>query len=166
MTLVEDVEAAKSPRRIATPPSRLYEIVTDVTRVGSWAVECEACRWLDGVNAPAVGARFEGVNRYRERVWSTISVVDEVVQDRRFAYHIEADGEPITRWHITLRPDGDGDRHRRLRAARSPGPRRAQLRDRPVRRSCATKPRQYRGESGTPRRLGRDLDSRSGHGRA
>lgn len=76
--------------------------------MGTWTVECEGCSWLDGETGPALGARFEGHNRYGERTWTTICVIDELVPDRRFSYHVEADGEPITRWHITLRSDGDG----------------------------------------------------------
>lgn len=101
------LRSGEESRRIGAPASALYDLVSDVTRTGLWAVECEACRWLDGVSAAAVGARFEGDNRFEEHTWSTVSVVDEVVYDRRFAYHTEADGQPITRWHVTFRPDGD-----------------------------------------------------------
>jgi len=38
-----------------------------------------------------------------------MSVVDEVVQNRAFAFHpIDANGAPLTRWRFTFVPDGDG----------------------------------------------------------
>lgn len=105
---MSDVRDGEVSRRIAATPAALYALVSDVTRTGLWAVECEQCRWLDGATAAAPGARFEGHNRYGQRTWTTVSVVDEAVPGQLFAFHTEGPAGPITRWWIALRPDGDG----------------------------------------------------------
>jgi hypothetical protein len=48
---------------IDAKPAELYDLVTDVTRMGEWSPECVRCVWLDGATGPAVGARFRGSNR-------------------------------------------------------------------------------------------------------
>ncbi len=48
---------------IAAPPERLYALVTDVTRTPEFSPDIVRCSWLDGARGPAVGARFEAVNR-------------------------------------------------------------------------------------------------------
>lgn len=102
-------QSGEDSRRIAAPPSVVFALVSDVTQIGRWAEECEACQWLDGATAATVGARFEGRNRFREHRWTTVSVVDEVVQERDFAFHtVDQTGAPLTRWRFTFQPDGDG----------------------------------------------------------
>lgn len=41
----------------------VWQVVSDVTRVGEWSHECHTARWLDGADAPAPGVRFRGRNR-------------------------------------------------------------------------------------------------------
>ena len=45
-----DVEVSET---IAAPPRAVYNLVTDVPRMGEWSPETASCRWLDG----ATGAR-------------------------------------------------------------------------------------------------------------
>jgi len=106
--LVNDYESGEVSRRIAAAPSTVYELVTDITHTGRWAQECEACHWLDGATVAAVGTRFEGRNRFGEHTWTTVSVVDEVVPQRRFSFHtVDDSGEPITRWRFTFGAEED-----------------------------------------------------------
>lgn len=48
---------------IEAPPDKVFQLVSDVTRMGEWSPECRRCRWLDGVSSPVVGTRFRGQNR-------------------------------------------------------------------------------------------------------
>jgi len=105
---MDDAQAGEVSRRIEASSVVLYGLVSDVTAMGTWTAECQACRWLDGATAAVPGARFEGDNRFEEFTWSTVSVVDEAIADRRFAFHVvDGDGRPLTRWCFTFRPDGD-----------------------------------------------------------
>src|SRR5436309_1712135 len=40
---------------IAAPPERVYDVVTDVTRMGERSPECYRCEWLDGATQAVVG---------------------------------------------------------------------------------------------------------------
>jgi hypothetical protein len=74
-------------------PEELYDMVADVTQMGSWSPVCKACWWDEG-HGPRVGAKFTGRNERPERTWETRSEV--VVADRghEFAWVV---AEPPTR---------------------------------------------------------------------
>ena len=46
---------------VACPPETLYELVSDVTRMGEWSLICKA-RWWDRGEGPRAGAWFTGRN--------------------------------------------------------------------------------------------------------
>lgn len=52
---------------IDASPQRVYELVSDITRMGEWSPECYRCEWLDGATTATVGARFRGHNRLGPR---------------------------------------------------------------------------------------------------
>ena len=93
---------------VAAPPDRVYQLVSDVTRIGKWSPECYCCRWLDGVTAPALGARFKGYNRRGRRRWSVPCRVTAVETDRVFAFETLPGGRVQTRWRYELEPAGVG----------------------------------------------------------
>ena len=46
---------------VARSPEVLYDMVSDVTRMGEWSPVCTACWWDDG-DGPRIGAWFTGHN--------------------------------------------------------------------------------------------------------
>ena len=64
---------------IARSPEELYDLVSDVTRMGAWSPVCKECWWDEGAG-PEVGSWFTGRNVLPERTWETRSEV--VVADR------------------------------------------------------------------------------------
>ena len=38
---------------VAAPPELVYDLISDVTRMGEWSPECYRCEWLDGATAAA-----------------------------------------------------------------------------------------------------------------
>jgi uncharacterized protein YndB with AHSA1/START domain len=108
-------------RDIAASPEAVYDAISDVTRMGEWSEECLACRWHDGFDGPAVGATFDGDNRYGDHEWTTQGKVIEAEPGRAFAfecsmydfhystwgYRIEptASGCRVTEWSEDLRPE-------------------------------------------------------------
>ncbi len=71
---------------IVAPPQRVYEMVSDVTRMGEWSPECYRCEWIDRAARPAVGARFMGHNRCGWLRWSRTVVVTAAEPGREFAF--------------------------------------------------------------------------------
>jgi uncharacterized protein YndB with AHSA1/START domain len=97
-------------RRIAASPDTVYDLVSDVTRMGRWSPETASCRWVDGATGPAVGARFVGSNRRGPLLWSTACRVTAADRGREFAFTVTFAGLPIADWRYTFTADGDGCR--------------------------------------------------------
>jgi ribosome-associated toxin RatA of RatAB toxin-antitoxin module len=57
----------------------LYDMVSDITRMGEWSRVCKSCWWDEGDSA-RVGAWFTRHNESPERTWETRSQV--IVADR------------------------------------------------------------------------------------
>ena len=55
---------------VACPPAVLYDMISDVTRIGEWSPVCRAGEWEDG-SSPSVGAVFVA-DRGREFAFATI----------------------------------------------------------------------------------------------
>jgi Polyketide cyclase / dehydrase and lipid transport len=83
---------------IERSPEELYELVSDVTRMGAWSPVCKACWWDEG-DGPRVGAMFTGRNELPERTWETRSEVVAADPGREFAWVVTVTG---TRWGYTF----------------------------------------------------------------
>jgi len=101
-----DVEVTEAVR---AEPSVVYDLISDVTRMGSWSPETTSCRWLGDAIGPAVGARFRGTNRHGPLLrWTTACTVTAAVPGRRFAFDVDFAGVPIARWAYDLEPSSTG----------------------------------------------------------
>jgi uncharacterized protein YndB with AHSA1/START domain len=90
-------------------PERLYEMVSDVTRMGEWSPECYRCEWLDGATGPAEGARFKGHNRRGLLRWSTTPKVLTAEPGREFSFvTYDFRGRENTRWTYRFEPAPGG----------------------------------------------------------
>src|ERR1700733_5863079 len=89
---------------VLTRPEALYEMVSDVTRMGEWSPICKACWWDPGESA-AVGAWFTGRNQTPERTWEARCQVVVADSGREFAF---ATGGSWARWGYTFAPVEDG----------------------------------------------------------
>jgi hypothetical protein len=85
---------------VAAPPDALYDMVSDVTRMGEWSPICKACWWDEG-DSLRVGAWFSGRNELPERVWETRSQVVAAQPGREFAFVV---GGAWVRWGYAFAP--------------------------------------------------------------
>ena len=83
---------------VARSPEVLYDLVSDVTRMGEWSPVCKACWWDDGAG-PRVGAWFTGRNELPERIWETRSQVVAADRGREFAFEVNGGW---VRWSYTF----------------------------------------------------------------
>jgi hypothetical protein len=90
---------------IAAGADTLWDMVSDVTRMGEWSPECTGGRWIGKQRSPVVGARFLGFNRRGVARWFTTNVVVEAERGRAFAFRTRETGVV---WGYRLEPDGDG----------------------------------------------------------
>lgn len=89
---------------IARSPEDVYDMVSDVTRMGEWSPVCKACWWDEG-GSPRVGAWFTGRNELPDRTWETRSEVVAADRGREFAYIV---GGTWARWGYVFTPIDGG----------------------------------------------------------
>ena len=89
---------------VARSPDELYELVSDITRMGEFSPICKACWWEEG-GGPRVGAWFGGRNELPERTWETRSEVVAAEPGREFAFVVNG---TIARWGYTFTPVDGG----------------------------------------------------------
>jgi hypothetical protein len=97
-------------RESSAPPDRVYELISDVTRMGEWSPETTACVWLGGATGPEVGARFRGRNQIAWRRWSTTCTVTAADPGRRFAFRVTSGPLAVADWAFDIEPTPDGCR--------------------------------------------------------
>ena len=62
---------------IAAPPLKVWELVSDITRMGEYSPEVFEAEWLDGATGPALGATYRGHVKRNEvgpTYWTTCKV--------------------------------------------------------------------------------------------
>lgn len=100
-----DVEVS---RTIAASPERVYELVSDLPRMGEWSPENTGGKWLRDATGPATGARFEGTNAMGKKKWKTICTVTVARPGEAFAFDVTAAGIKVAGWGFTIEPAAEG----------------------------------------------------------
>jgi hypothetical protein len=97
---------------IDAAPEQVYDLVADVTRSPEFSPEVVAVRWLDGATEPAVGARFEAVNRSTTsgRRWRNRPVVVAADRGREFAFRRTEPFSGTVVWRYRFAPVDGGTR--------------------------------------------------------
>ena len=93
---------------IDAPPEKVYDLVSDVTRMGEWSPECFKCEWQGGATGPAAGAVFKGSNRQGWIRWTTTAHVVEAERGKVFAFTVKSGQRELTRWRYTFEDANGG----------------------------------------------------------
>src|SRR5271154_6104648 len=96
---------------VARPPNLLYDMVSDVTRMGEWSPVCKACWWdeaPDPATGPAAGAWFTGRNESGDRVWEGRSQVSVAEPGREFAFLVGGVDVALVSWNYSFAPVDGG----------------------------------------------------------
>ena len=95
--------------RVAAPPERVWELVSDIFLMPRLSSELQEVAWLDEGTGPAAGRRFTGHNAHPAMgEWDTVSTVTECDPPQRFAWAVGDPAHPAATWRFTLQPDGNG----------------------------------------------------------
>ena len=95
---------------MAAPPAKIWDLVSDVTKIGRYSPETFEAMWIDGAEGPAVGAKFRGHVKRNGRgpvYWTTCTVM-ACVPEREFAFGVGNKETPLNVWRYQLEPAGDG----------------------------------------------------------
>ena len=95
---------------IQASPEAVYDLVSDLPRMGEWSPENIGGEWQGG-GSGKVGDRFTGHNRAGERTWSAPVMVTAAERGRCFAFVIGPDAEPVCA--LDLPPGAQRGRHAR-----------------------------------------------------
>ena len=90
---------------IAAPAGLVWDLLSDVTRIGEFSPETFEAQWLDGATGPRAGARFRGHVR-RNGVgpvyWTTCTVTASD-PGREFAFAVGGPGgTTVNTWRYRL----------------------------------------------------------------
>jgi uncharacterized protein YndB with AHSA1/START domain len=102
------MKTVSGSRAIAAPAERVFELVTDLPRMGEWSPENTGGEWAKGATGPAPGARFIGRNSNGKKSWTTTCRVTELDSPTRFAFDVTAGPVRISRWEYRIEPTASG----------------------------------------------------------
>src|SRR6476659_9627519 len=95
---------------MAAPPGPIWDLVSDVTKIGRYSPETFEAEWLDGATGPAVGAHFRGHVKRNKRgpvLWLECGVTD-AEPNRRFGFTVGPKGRVLNSWRYELAPAEGG----------------------------------------------------------
>ena len=96
---------------IEASPDHVYDLISDITRMGEWSPECFHCEWTDGATGPDVGARFKARNKGRRGpAWFNKPEVVAAEPGRQFAFNRKGPGIGSYTWRYRLEPNANGTR--------------------------------------------------------
>lgn len=92
------------------PVDEIWNLVSDVTRVGEFSPETFEAEWLEPATGPVVGARFRGHVRRNEigPVYWTPCTVLACEPHRSFEFGVGDAERPLSRWGYVLSPRPEG----------------------------------------------------------
>ena len=96
--------------RMAAPPPVVWDLVSDVTRIGEFSPETFEAEWIRGATGPEVGAQFKGHvrrNGVGPTYW-TLCTVTASEPEQVFEFAVGNDAVTANNWGYRLAPDGDG----------------------------------------------------------
>jgi uncharacterized protein YndB with AHSA1/START domain len=95
---------------MAAPAETIWELLSDVTKIGRYSPETFEAEWLEGATGPAVGAKFRGHVKRNGKgpiYWTTCSVIASE-PGREFVFGVGSPDKPLNIWRYRLEPAGDG----------------------------------------------------------
>ncbi len=89
---------------IRAPISAVWNVISDVTRVGEWSGECQGCTWVGDANSAVPGAQFRGRNRRGSMRWTRLNEVVRAEAPHTLAWRTVARFPYLdsTEWQLCL----------------------------------------------------------------
>ena len=105
-----DMQDAVTVHMDATP-EQVWDLVSDVTKIGRYSPETFEAEWLDGATGPALGVRFRGHVKRNEKgpiYWATC-VITECEPNQAFGFTVGQSVEKgLNNWRYQIDPSPSG----------------------------------------------------------
>jgi hypothetical protein len=95
---------------IDAEPTRVWELISDITRMGEYSPEVFEAEWLEGATGPEVGARYRGHVKRNERgptYWTTCEVT-ECSPGEVFEFGVMMGDKAMNTWRYEFAPGAGG----------------------------------------------------------
>jgi len=95
---------------MAASPGAVWDLVSDVTRIGEFSPETFEAVWIRGSSGPEAGAWFKGHvkrNGVGPIYWTTCHVI-ECVPGEVFGFDVVVGDRPVNTWTYRIAAAGDG----------------------------------------------------------
>jgi hypothetical protein len=91
-------------------PQRVWDLVSDITRIGEFSPETFEAEWLGDATGPALGAKFRGHVKRNEKgpTYWTVCKVTQCEAERDFGFAVMFAHRAVNNWRYQLVPAGDG----------------------------------------------------------
>ncbi|MCV7191652.1 SRPBCC family protein [Mycolicibacterium brumae] len=89
---------------IAAPPAKVWELISDLSRMPEWSPQC---RKMKALGALKPGTKTLNLNRRGMLFWPTTCTITDVVPQSKLAFKVDANGSI---WSYELEPTVDGTR--------------------------------------------------------
>ena len=92
------------------PPAKVWDLVSDVTRIGEFSPETFEARWTRGSTGPEVGAYFKGHvkrNGVGPTYWSLCKVT-KCDPEKVFEFSVGTDAVTLNNWGYRMEREGTG----------------------------------------------------------
>jgi hypothetical protein len=86
-------------------PQQVWELISDITKMGEYSPEVVEAEWLDGATGPAVGAMYRGHVRRNEWwpvLYWTKCRITECVPGQVFEFAVVMRDRPVNTWRYEL----------------------------------------------------------------
>ena len=95
---------------IDAEPQRVWELISDITKMGAYSPEVFEAEWLGGATAPAVGVRYRGHVKRNERgpTYWTECEITECEPGRVFEFAVLLREKPVNTWRYEFAAAGGG----------------------------------------------------------
>ncbi|MCP3912195.1 MAG: SRPBCC family protein [Actinomycetia bacterium] len=102
------VEPISVTQNIKAPASLVWEMVSDLPRMGDWSPENQGGQWIGGGSGPAAGAKFRGENQHEKKSWKTTVTVLDATPAERFSFRSSIMGVGLAEWSYDIEPTPEG----------------------------------------------------------
>jgi len=99
-------EAVRESITIRVAPEVVFDLVSDVSRMGEWSPESTGARGAGRV--AVVGDRFIGFNRRGPVIWWTYCTVLQAERGQVFTFDVDFGPIAVSRWTYEFSPMSDG----------------------------------------------------------